>query len=402
VLVQRFGLVNHDTVFGVRGISRPHQDSRTPNPTPKGFANPMLRSRIGMCASLAAAAIFSFAAPVYGQQAPAGAQQPGNAPQATDATPKPQAPVVNLEAPLENQRPNLPSWAFAPSPRRTTPVPPDDGTVLHIPGSDKGYTRTQINDSHAPPDWFPDKHLPAPKPVTEGNNPRYAACGECHLANGNGKPDTAALNGLPAAYIEQQMEDFRDDHRHESVPHMAATSMIPVAKGISPEESKEAAEYFASMKPVKWIRVVEGDTVPKTEFVGHRHVVIQGGGTEPIGNRVVEVPENETYTVMRDAESGFVAYVPTGSVKKGEVLVKTGGNGKTTACVMCHGQNLKGMGTIIPPIAGRSPSSQARQIYDFQSGARDGANAALMKAPVANLTDEDIVNITAYLASLDQ
>jgi cytochrome c553 len=355
-----------------------------------------------MFASFAAAVVFVFGTSAYARQATAGAQQPGNAPQTTDATAKAEVPAVSLEAPLENQRPDLPSWAFAPSPRRTTPAPPDDGTLLHIPGSDKAYTRTQINYSYGPPDWFPDKHLPAPKPVTEGNKPKYAACGECHLANGNGKPDTAALNGLPAAYIVQQVEDFRDDHRHGSVPHMAATSMIPVAKGISPEESREAAEYFASMKPAKWIRVVETDTVPKTEFVGHRLVVIQDAGTEPIGNRVVEVPENETYTVMRDAESGFVAYVPTGSVKKGEVLVKTGGNGKTTPCIMCHGQNLKGMGTVVPPIAGRSPSSEARQIYDFQSGARNGANAALMKAPVANLTDEDIVNITAYLASLDQ
>jgi cytochrome c553 len=358
-----------------------------------------------MCASLAAAAIFAFGMPAYGQQAPAGAQQPGNTPQATDETAKPPAPVVNLEAPAENQRPDLPSWAFAPSPRRApgTPAPPpDDGTLLHIPGSAKAYTRTQINFPYGPPDWFPDEHLPGPKPVTEGNKPKYAACSECHLANGNGKPDTAALNGLPAAYIVQQVEDFSDDHRHASVPHMAATSMIPVAKGISPEESREAAEYFASMKPVKWVRVVETDMVPKTEFVGHRLVVTQDAAKEPIGNRVVEVPENESYTVMRDAESGFVAYAPIGSVKKGEVLVKTGGNGKTIACVTCHGQNLKGMGALVPPIAGRSPSSEARQIYDFQNGARNGANAALMKVPVANLTDEDIVDITAYLASLDQ
>ena len=82
------------------------------------------------------------------------------------------------------------------------------------------------------------------------------------------------------------------------------------------------------MKPAKWIRVVETDMVPKTEFVGHRLVATQDAAEEPIGNRVVEVPENETYTVMRDADSGFVAYAPIGSVKKGEVLVKTGGNGR--------------------------------------------------------------------------
>ena len=105
---------------------------------------------------------------------------------------------------------------------------------------------------------------------------------------------------------------------------------------------------------------------------------------------------------MRDSKSGFVAYVPTGSLKKGETLVRTGDNGRTTACVLCHGPNLTGMGNIIPPIAGRSPSQLARALYDFKSGARNGSNAALMKAPAANLTNEDIVNITAYLASLNQ
>ena len=58
--------------------------------------------------------------------------------------------------------------------------------------------------------------------------------------------------------------------------------------------------------------------------------------------------------------------------------------------------------TNTPPIAGRSPSEMARQIYDFQTGARHGTNAPMMQAPVEKLTDTDIVNIVAYLASLDQ
>ena len=98
---------------------------------------------------------------------------------------------------------------------------------------------------------------------------------------------------------------------------------------------------------------------------------------------------------------GFVAYVPPGSVRNGEVIVKTGANGKTIACVICHGEDLRGLGTI-PGIAGRSPAEMARQIYDLRSGTRHGLNAPLMMIPISKLTDTDIVNITAYLASLPQ
>jgi len=55
----------------------------------------------------------------------------------------------------------------------------------------------------------------------------------------------------------------------------------------------------------------------------------------------------------------------------------------------------------IPSIAGRSPSQMARQIIDFQNGMRSGTSAAMMKAPVAKLTESDIVAITGYLASLN-
>ncbi len=122
-------------------------------------------------------------------------------------------------------------------------------------------------------------------------------------------------------------------------------------------------------------------------------------GTEPIGERVIEVSENYNQTEMRSTKSGFVAYVPTGSLKTGENLVKTGGGGKTMACTTRHGPNLKGVGNV-PSIAGRSPSQMTRQLIDFQTGARNGAMGAMMKMPVAKLTTGDIVAITGYLASL--
>jgi cytochrome c553 len=125
----------------------------------------------------------------------------------------------------------------------------------------------------------------------------------------------------------------------------------------------------------------------------------QAAGTEPIGQRIIEMPENTERTEMfRDPRSGFVAYVPTGSIRKGEQLVTTGGGGKTVACGVCHGGDLKGLGPV-PGLAGRSPSYVARQLYDLQQGARKGVWSELMKSAVAKLTPEDMLNIAAYTAS---
>jgi cytochrome c553 len=310
---------------------------------------------------------------------------------------------MQLEAEPEHQKADLPAWAYIPvtPPGKGQPRKPDDGAVLHVPGSDKGYTRREINDGYNVPDWFPDLHPPAPDVVLHGKPGLYQGCGLCHLPTGFGRPENISINGLPAGYILEQIDDFKNDRRHSSVPNMGLITMIPVAKNISAEDAKVAADYFASVKPTKYIRVVEAAMVPKTRPNARMLVLDEAGGTEPIGNRVIEVPENVEYVEMRDSKVGFVAYVPPGSLKKGENIVKSGDGGRIMACVMCHGPNLKGMGNI-PPIAGRSPAQMARQLYDFKTGARHGVNAALMQAPVSKLTDTDIVNIVAYLASLDQ
>jgi cytochrome c553 len=124
------------------------------------------------------------------------------------------------------------------------------------------------------------------------------------------------------------------------------------------------------------------------------------GAKEPIGIRIIEVPEDVNRTMLRDATPGFIAYVPNGSIKRGEMLAKTGDSGRTVPCATCHGEGLKGIGDIFPPLAGRSSAATARQLYDFKSGARDGRYAALMKPIVAHLTDQDIVDLTAYIVSL--
>jgi cytochrome c553 len=293
---------------------------------------------------------------------------------------------------------NLPLWAY-----------PDNfyqgsggakhAEAAHLPGSKASYTRAEIGDIFVVPDWYPDAHPPMPEIVAHGRKPDVYSCGHCHLPNGQGRPENASVAGLSADYIVQQMADFKNGLRTGSDPKMlSVTNMVKLSKSASDEDVKAAAAYFSSIKLKPWIRVVEVEQVPKTKPAGGMMVVVAGGGTEPIGERVIEVSENLERTELRDPTSGFIAYVPKGSLAKGKDLVTTGGNGKTMQCAMCHGPALKGSGNV-PSIAGRSPSQMARQIIDFQDGARNGSMAPMMKGVVSKLTIEDIVAITGYLAS---
>ena len=288
-----------------------------------------------------------------------------------------------------------PDWAF-PSPPPNPPVvsAPDDGMPKHVPGSTRAYTLKEIDAPMNAPDWFPNEHPPAPKVVVNGNGTTVRACTSCHLSNGHGHPENSRLAGLPAGYLARQLAEFKNGTRK------GAANMLLFSKNMTADEVREATEYFASLPVKRWTRVVETTTVPKTYFHGTRRMPIPDGGTEPIGNRVIEVPEDAVRVMLRDPTSGFVSYAPPGSLAKGQLLVATGGNGKTIACTICHGPTLKGLAEV-PGIAGQSPMNIARQIYLMQTGERAGAWAPLMKAVVEKLSAEDIVNISAYVASLE-
>ena len=131
---------------------------------------------------------------------------------------------------------------------------------------------------------------------------------------------------------------------------------------------------------------------------GRQRLPLPNGSTEPLGDRIIELPQDVASATSRDPHSGFVAYVPVGSVMKGARLVKTGSENKTIACAICHGDSLEGLGDV-PRIAGLHPAYVARQLYAFQTGTNHGASAALMKKVVANLTADDILDISAYLAT---
>ncbi|MCY3730197.1 MAG: hypothetical protein OXF98_02550 [Rhodospirillaceae bacterium] len=291
-----------------------------------------------------------------------------------------------------------PAWAY-PLMEEGRGRGPDDGTLMSVPGSELQLTQTQINDPFNPPDWYPDEHPPPPPLVSGGRPPDVRACGQCHMYHGMGHPESSALAGLPVNYTVRQMRDFASGARRSLVPRRDNV-MIQSALHASDEEILAAAEYYAQIEPVKWVTVLEAARVPET-FVGAgnmRHAE-PGGGTEPIGQRIIEIPEDSHGAELRDPHSPFMAYVPPGSIAAGEALSTTGG-GRTIQCQLCHGPDLRGLAEV-PGIAGRSPIYLARQMWDIKHGVRTGTSAALMLAVVANLTDEDVIALSAYAASLE-
>jgi cytochrome c553 len=184
--------------------------------------------------------------------------------------------------------------------------------------------------------------------------------------------------------------------------------MIALAQNLTNDEAQQAANYFGSMSWAPWIRVVETDLVPRTRIEGNLFLPMEQEKTQPISGRIIEVPEDVEQTELnRNPRSGFVAYVPVGSLTKGEDLVLRGGlraahvissRPKTTPCITCHGEKLTGVADI-PPLAGRSPSYLVRQMWDMQQGTRNGDAAQWMRPVLANLSPSDMVAIAAYLAS---
>jgi cytochrome c553 len=268
-----------------------------------------------------------------------------------------------------------------------------------VPDSEAAFTLAQISDFFNPPDWHPADHPAMPHIVSHGRAPEVFACGYCHLPNGQGRPENASLAGLPMGYMVQQLADFKSGRRKSSDSRHAPTSkMMSSETKVDDNEIRAAAEYFSALKPRPWIRVVETETVPKTHVAGWMLVPSDAGETEPIGQRIIETPENLERTELRDDRSGFIAYAPVGSIHKGEVLA-SGTSSKTLRCATCHGRDLKGYDNI-PRLAGRSPSYIVRQLYDMQHGARKGAAANRMRPTVAKLTIDDMVALAAYMASL--
>jgi cytochrome c553 len=286
-------------------------------------------------------------------------------------------------------------WAYPPI---RPPKPGDANVIKTVPGSSQKYSLAQIDDPFNPPDWFPGAHPPMPQVVAHGGpRPAGRACALCHLPTGDGHPESANLAGLPADYIRRQLLLFKTGQRVSA----ADGAMIGIMQVVSDGDMTAAADYYAELKPhAGYGKVVETDKVPKSYIGdGGMRLPAKDGGGEPLGDRIIPLPQDATAAVLRDPRFGFVYYAPPGSIAEGEALATTGGNGKTVPCAVCHGPKLQGAGEF-PPIAGRTATYLFRQLNDIHDGTRKGPGAAMMYPVVAKLTQHDMIALAAYLQSL--
>jgi cytochrome c553 len=78
------------------------------------------------------------------------------------------------------------------------------------------------------------------------------------------------------------------------------------------------------------------------------------------------------------------------------------GRDKFVQCAACHGAD--GRSTVIPQypkIGGQSGPYVVNALKAYRDGRRQGTYAAIMTAVAKPLSDDDIVNLAAYIESLD-
>lgn len=256
----------------------------------------------------------------------------------------------------------VPAWAYPTDPPASSAAttPPDDTTLLRLPGSRVAFTKAQVKDLFAAPDWYPDSHPPMPDVVARGRKPRVHACGYCHLPDGQGRPENAPLAGLPAAYIEAQFAAFRSGERRSAWHgrNLPTELMRSSAESATAAEVAEAARYFSSLRMTRRVAVIESASVPGTHVAGWLYVPTEGAAREPLGQRIIEVAVDHAR------------------------------------------HELRGAG-LVPPIAGRSPTYMLRQLLAFRTGARAASSGVPMQPVVARLDVDAMIAIAAYVGSLE-
>lgn len=89
-----------------------------------------------------------------------------------------------------------------------------------------------------------------------------------------------------------------------------------------------------------------------------------------------------------------MATASAGDVEAGQAKYAASG------CVGCHGPTGQGQ-AIFPKVAGSAAEHLADTLAKYRAGEAVGPNSAMMMPHAMNLSDDDIANLAAYMASLD-
>ena len=173
----------------------------------------------------------------------------------------------------------------------------------------------------------------AAQPAAGAAPPKAAACAACHGADGRPiMPVYPVIAGQTSRYLYLQMRDFQEGRRNDPL-------MTPMVAGMSREELRELADYFARQKP------------PVQKFA--------------------PAPEK----------------VKLGKAKSDETL-----------CTMCHLGGFAGQNEV-PRVAGQNFDYIVKQLSDFKARKRTN-DAGTMTSVAGTLSDQDIQNLAHYLVGL--
>ncbi len=178
------------------------------------------------------------------------------------------------------------------------------------------------------------------------------ACQTCHMDKAQGSDDmgTPRLAGQGTAYIVKQLTDIANDKRK---PTGLGEQMIAIAKALSDQDKQDVAAYLHSL---------QGE----------------------------ELSDLTKITTM-----------PVGQPYKGQVLVKFGVKDKVSACQSCHGYNGRGAAPVFPMIGRQRYVYLVNQLKSWRDGSRANDPEGMMRAIAKRLSDEDINDAAAFLATAD-
>lgn len=96
---------------------------------------------------------------------------------------------------------------------------------------------------------------------------------------------------------------------------------------------------------------------------------------------------------------GAVLIAGTAQVQAEEIVA---GKAKfAESCAHCHGASGQGMASF-PSLAGRDADYITKRLGQYRAGENVGSNSALMIPMAADLSDDDISNLSAYISTTFQ
>lgn len=169
------------------------------------------------------------------------------------------------------------------------------------------------------------------------------ACFTCHGLRGQGDGDSVPrLAGLPAGYLQKQLEDYAAERRPDPV-------MVPIARALDAQDRRAVAEYYAGAPP-SWT-----------------------------------------------AANGTAATGAAGAAAAG--LYHQGDAGRGLApCATCHGATGEGLGAANPPLAGQPPAYLADQLRRWKTARRRNDPRSEMLSVSRRLTDAEIAGLSRYVS----